>query len=233
MDQDYARYLSERTRNNYDVTAEDYTRTRAFIPEDLKQLGDYTVSGDKVLDLGCASGRLYEVLKDKDVDFYGIDFSEKLIGIAQKLYPAGKFQAADALNVPFPDDCFDKIYSISVLHNIPSKELQTRYLNEARRVLKPGGLLILRVWDFWRRREGWRLFLKYAFLKFFGKSQLDFFDVFIPWKSSEGKTMVQRYFHCFTKKSIVDLTEKAGFKIKKVWRNGKDPRTNIYIVAEK
>jgi len=233
MEKEYAEYLLRKTKEDYNLLAEGYARTRAFIPEDIKELADYTFSGERVLDSGCANGRLLEVLKDKNVDYFGIDVSEKLIEIAKRNYPRAKFQVSDALNLPFPSNFFDKVYSISVLHNIPSKDFQLRYLKEAKRVLKTEGLLILRVWDFWRRKEGWKLFFKYAFLKLFGKSKLDFFDVFVPWKNSEGKILVQRYFHCFTEKRLENLIKEGGFKIKKSWRGGKDPRTNIYIIAKK
>jgi len=144
-----------------------------------------------------------------------------------------KFQIADALNLPFPENFFDKVYSISVLHNIPSRECQLQYLKEAKKVLKPGGLLILRVWDFWRRKAFPKLFLKYTFLKLIEKSKLDFFDVFLSWKDSKGKVLVERYFHCFRKKELENLAKKVGFKIKEIWRTGKDPRTNIYLIAQK
>jgi len=225
--------LLEKTKENYNLTAEEYTRTRAFIPEDIKSLSDYVKEGDKILDSGCANGRLYGVLKEKRVDYFGTDISERLVEIAEKNYPEGNFQIANALNLPLADNSFDKIYSISVIHNIPSRDFQLQYLKESRRVLRSGGLLILRVWDFWKRKEGWRLFLKYAFLKLVRKSKLDFYDVLIPWKDSRGKTVVERYFHCFKKREIENLIKKAGFKIKKSWREGKDPRTNIYIIAEK
>jgi tRNA (uracil-5-)-methyltransferase TRM9 len=233
MDQNYAKYLLAETRKNYDKTAEDYARTRAFVPDDLKRLGDYADSGDRILDSGCANGRFFEVLRGKEIDFYGIDFSERLIEIAKKKYPQGNFKVSDALKTSFADNYFDKVYSISVLHNIPSRRLRIQYLREMRRVMKPGGLLIMRVWDFWRRKAGWRLFAKYAFLKLLERSRLDLFDVFVPWKDSQGKTVAQRYFHCFTERNIVNLVRETGFRVKKVWRDGKDPRTNIYIVAEK
>lgn len=233
MDKNYARYLLKKTIQDYNLIAEDYARTRAFIPEDIRTLGEYTNQGERVLDMGCANGRFLEVLKDRGVDFFGIDNSERLIEIAQKKYPEANFQIADALNLPFPDNYFDKVYSISVIHNIPSKELQLQYLKEARRVLKPEGLLILRVWNFWRRKEGVRLFIKYVFLKLIGKSKLDFKDVFLPWKDSGEKILANRYFHCFTKRELEKLIKKAGFKIKKSWRAGQDPRINIYIVAGK
>ena len=233
MDKAYAQYLLKKTNQDYNLIAEDYARTRAFLPEDIKALAKYAGADERVLDVGCANGRLFEVFGDKNIDFFGIDNSEKLIQIDKKKYPKANFQVADALGLPFPSDYFDKVYSISVIHNIPSKEFQLQYLIEAKRVLKSGGLLILRVWDFWRRKEGIKLFLKYAFLKLIGKSRLDFKDIFLPWKNSQGKKMTQRYFHCFTKAKIENLLKEAGFKIKKSWRAGRDPRTNIYLIAEK
>lgn len=242
MDRKYAEYLLQKTKEDYNLIAEDYTRTRAFIPENIRELAKYALGGEKILDSGCASGRLFEVLKE--VDYYGVDVSEKLIEIAKRNYlhphtknfgvrARAKFQVADALNLSFSENFFDKVYSISVLHNIPSKEFQIQYLKEIRRVLKPEGILILRVWDFWKRKTALKLIFKYTFLKLIGKSKLDFFDVFVPWKSSKEQIIVQRYFHCFRKKEIKSLIEEAGLKIKKSWRKGKDPRTNIYIIAEK
>ena len=233
MEKKYAEYLLKKTKEDYNLIAEDYTRTRAFIPDDIRDLGECALKREKVLDLGCASGRLFEVFQGKEVEYYGIDISESLIEIAKRLYPEAKFQVADALNLPFSDNFFDKVYSISVLHNIPSENFQTQYLKEAKRVLKPGGLLILRVWDFWRRKVFPKLFLKYTFLKLIGKSKLDFKDIFLPWKDSTGKALIQRYFHCFTKKELENLAKEVDFTIKESWRSGTDPRTNIYLIAEK
>jgi len=233
MKKKYAEYLLRKTKNDYNLIAKDYARTRIFIPEDIKALGQYSFEGEKVLDLGCGNGRLFEVLENKKVNYFGIDFSEKLIAISTEKYPKGKFQVADALNLPFPENFFDKIYSISVLHNIPSKDFRIRYLKEAKRVLKPKGVLILRVWDFWRRKEAIKLILKHTLFKIIGRSELDFLDVFVPWKDSQGKVLVKRYFHCFTKRELENLVKEAGFKIKESWREGKAPRTNIYLIAEK
>jgi hypothetical protein len=80
---------------------------------------------------------------------------------------------------------------------------------------------------------GLKLLLKYTFLKLIGKSKLDFKDVFVPWKDSRGKVVVWRYFHCFTKKELENLIKEIGMEIKKSWRGGKDPKANIYLIAEK
>lgn len=231
MNKDYANYLLEETRKNYNLTAESYTRTRAFISEDIEHLVSYAKTGERILDSGSASGRLYGVLKEKGVSYFGVDLSERLIEIAKNAYPEANFRVLNALDLPFEDSYFDKVYGISVVHNIPSFDFQLQYLREARRVLKPEGKLILRVWDFWKRKDFYPLFLKYTFLKLMGRSKLDFKDVFLPWKDSNGKVLVQRYFHCFAQKELKNLAEKAGFRVEKIWKAGKAPRANIYLIA--
>jgi alkylated DNA repair protein alkB family protein 8 len=239
MEREYAEYLLKKTKADYNLIAEDFARTRSYLPDDINLLSVYTEDGDKVLDLGCGNGRLVELFKKKNIEYVGADVSERLIKIAKNKYPQTKFIILPALSLPFPENFFDKIYSLAVFHHIPSREFRLSFLKEARRVLKPGGLLILRVWDFWQRKAAPRLLLKYAFLKLIawsgGKasSKLDFKDVFIPWKNSKGQVLTQRYFHCFTKSELEKLVEKSGFKIKKSWRAGRDSRTNIYLIAEK
>jgi len=233
MEREYAKYLLKKTKEDYNLIARDYARTRTFLPEDIKALGRYTQERERVLDSGCAHGQFSEVLKDKKVDYFGIDISEKLIEMAKEKYPKAKFQVTDALNLPFADNFFDKVYSLSVLHHIPSREFQLKYLKETKRVLKSGGLLILRVWDFWPRKAAGKLLLRYTLLKLIGKSKLDFKDLFLPWKNSQSKILTQRYFHCFTKRELENLVKNSDLTLKESWRAGKGPRTNIYLIAEK
>ncbi len=236
MDKKYAEFIINQTIKNYNKIAQDYTRTRSYLPEDIKKLSEYIQEGDKILDSGCANGRLAEALKNKKIDYYGIDSSEKLIKIAQekyKNYSNITFQKANALELPFTDNFFDKVYSIAVIHHIPTEEFRLKYLQEIFRVLKPKGLLILRVWNLWKRKTGLKLILKYSFLKIIGKSNLDFKDIFLPWKDNQGNILINRYLHCFTKKEIIFLAKKTGFKIKNCWEAGKGVKANIYLIAEK
>ena len=233
MKKNYAQYLLEKTHQDYNLIAENYARTRTFVPKDVRALAEYALPGERILDSGCANGRLVNIWEEKEIDYFGVDISERLIKIAQLAHPEARFQSTNALNLPFSANFFDKVYSISILHNIPSKSFQLQYLKEAERVLKPGGFLILRVWDLWKRKAAVKLIFKYVFLKFVGKSQLDFFDVFIPWKDSRGEVLVQRYFHCFRKREIESLIKKAGLEIKKSWSAGRGSQANLYIIAQK
>lgn len=53
------------------------------------------------------------------------------------------FLVADALNMPFPDESFDLVWSLESGEHMPDK---IKFLQECCRVLKPGGTLILATW---------------------------------------------------------------------------------------
>ncbi len=230
MKPEYANYLLVKTREDYNLIADDFSTTRQNIWQETRFLFDnYLIPGDKVLDLGCGNARYYPLFKEKSVEYIGVDSSKDLIEISKDMYPEADFRVEDALNLSFSDNYFNDIYSIAVLHHIPSKELRLKFLNESKRVLKSGGLLILTVWRFHQIKE-WLLLLKYTLLKIIGKSKLDWKDFFEPWgKKSE------RYYHWFSKKELEELIKEAGFEIKKsgIVKNRKRNRQNIFIVAKK
>mgnify|MGYP001336657117 CR=1 FL=1 len=236
MDEKYAEYLLIEGRKDYDSIAKEFSDSRAFLWEELVPLARHIESGDKVLDLGCGNGRLFGLLREKNINYFGIDSSEELIKIAKEKYPeeSHKFSTAEALNLSFPENYFNKIYCIAVLHHIPSEKFRLKFLEEAKRVLKPKGILVLTVWNLWSKKETLWFLLKYTILRFFGKSKLDPKDILYPWKGSQGKK-TERYFHCFDKKELEKLIKKTGFYIRDIgfFSRGKNKKANIYLVAEK
>jgi tRNA (uracil-5-)-methyltransferase TRM9 len=229
MDLDFAKSILEKTKENYNLIAKEFSATREEIWEELKFLFGDLKEGEKVLDLGCGNGRWYKIFKEKKVDYFGLDNSEKLIEIAKKNFPDAKFFVGDALSLPFQDDFFDKVYSIALLHHIPSEDFRIKVLKETKRVLKPGGILILTCWRIHRLREILAL-LKYTLLKIIGRSKLDFKDFFVPW----GKKML-RYYHFFTQRELENLVKKVGFEILEsgVVKNKMGNRQNYYIISQK
>ena len=237
MDKDYTQYLFDKTCQDYNLIAEEFSRTREKPWPELQFLfDDFLTPGEKILDVGCGNGRFFEFCrayrqagKEKNLDYSGIDSSEKLIEIAKNSYPEAKFQVADVLSLPFPNNYFDKVYSIAVLHHMPSEYFRLQCLKEAKKALKPEGLLIVTCWKFHQPKELFFI-LKFTILKLLGLSKLDFGDILEPW----GKK-IKRYYHCFSEKELVSLVREAGFKIKDagLLKNEKGNRQNIYLIAQK
>ncbi|MBU4205041.1 class I SAM-dependent methyltransferase, partial [Patescibacteria group bacterium] len=234
MRQNYAKYLIEKTKADYNLIAEQFSSTRSFFWQDLKPFLNYTNFRDKVLDLGCGNGRLFNVLKEKRIDYIGVDNSESLIFEAKRNLPEAKFEVQDLLDLSFPENNFDKIYCIAALHHIPSKELRLKALQEMKRVLKPKGILILTVWNLWQKKTIWESVIKNNLLKLIGLNKMDLNDILVPWKDKSGKVLVQRYIHLFIKKELKKLAKKAGFLVENIGITERPEHkdNNIYIICQ-
>ena len=221
--------ILQETRENYNLIAKDFSNTRSQMWQDLLPLLDYTKQNDKVLDLGCGNGRLLEALKEKKIEYIGADNSSELLRIAKEKYPEVNFQLTDGLAFPFQDNTFDIIYCIAVLHHIPSQKLRTEFLQEAKRVLKPGGLLVATVWKL-AQKQSIKLIFKFSFLKLIGRNKMDFGDVLVPWQNT-----YQRYVHLFTQRGLPRLFKRAGFQVERVGVLARPEKknNNIFIVAKK
>jgi ubiquinone/menaquinone biosynthesis C-methylase UbiE len=136
--------------NDYDSFAEAYSaETEANLingyyarPAILDLAGD--VAGRRILDAGCGSGPLFAALRDRGAIVTGIDSSTKMLELArQRLGDGAALHPADLGSpLPFPDAAFDDVIASLVLHYL---EDWTAPLAELRRVLTPGGRLIVSV----------------------------------------------------------------------------------------
>lgn len=229
MNKEYALYLLEKTKEDYNLISDEFSRTRNKNWEELNFLANNVAPNKRILDLGCGNGRLYELFKDKMVGYCGVDISEKLIEIAKDRYPGARFRVGDALNLPFPDNLFDNVFGVAVFHHIPSKAFRLRFLSEAKRVLKPQGKLFLTVWHLPQRKRS-LLMLKNFLLRMLWLSKLDMADKFVNWGDK-----TKRYVHYFSRSELKDLIKESGMRMKEI-RILKRPRgqeSNIALVAEK
>lgn len=106
------------------------------------------LAGDKkaaILDAGCGDAAFLGRLAEAGyTNLTGIDYSERAINFARLLAPSVHFRVGDLVRLPFEDGDFDTIFCIeTVEHLIP--DTIPGILAEFKRVLKPGGRLVITV----------------------------------------------------------------------------------------
>jgi ubiquinone/menaquinone biosynthesis C-methylase UbiE len=106
------------------------------------KLGDH----QHILDFGCGCGRITRYLHKlySNCTFFGTDIDEEaILWCQQQLSQIGMFtKNGESPPLPFEDQYFDIIYSISIFTHLP-ENMQFDWLEELRRVTKPGGYLLL------------------------------------------------------------------------------------------
>jgi SAM-dependent methyltransferase len=104
----------------------------------------------RVLEIGCGMGRLLRPLSERVAAAVGVDVSEEMLAKARE-YCAGRpnvelhrTDGSGSLE-SLGDASFDFVYSHIVFQHVPRKAWIQRYLHEAARVLRPGGILRVQV----------------------------------------------------------------------------------------
>jgi len=112
----------------------------------LRTYGRPIERGDDVLDFGCGCGRVFRHFRDfEGVRFHGSDYNAELVAWCREHLPFAEFAVNGlAPELDYPDDRFDLVYVLSVFTHLP-EELQLPWLTELRRIVKPGGTLLLTV----------------------------------------------------------------------------------------
>ncbi len=99
--------------------------------------------GQHVLDVGSGPGFLAAEMADEvgpDGRIVGVDPSESMLALASRHAPAAEFRPGGALELPFEGASFDVVVSTQVLEYVDDV---ASALAEARRVLRPGGRLLV------------------------------------------------------------------------------------------
>ena len=99
------------------------------------------------MDLATGTGRVSVGLAERGVPIVGVDLTWKMIEQAkqkagEKRLENVSFHLANALQLPYRDNTFDKVVSIRFFHILPF-DMQKAIVQEVRRILKPGGIFIV------------------------------------------------------------------------------------------
>mgnify|MGYP001328462129 CR=1 FL=1 len=204
------------TEQGYDRIAEKFSETRKHFWRELEFIKEYAESGNRILDYGCGNGRLLELFSDKAIDYTGLDISGKMVNIAKSTHsdPMIKFRKITSFDsLTFPGNFFNSVYSVAVLHHLPSASLRQKVAKELYRVTEPGGFIIITVWNLWQKKYFKNILINWG-NKIILKSHLDWNDCWINFKDNQGN-IFNRYHHAFRKNELKKLFLDAGFSEEK------------------
>jgi SAM-dependent methyltransferase len=140
----------ERAANSYEAAFA--TATSQFIPA-LLDAAD--VRRDRaVLDVACGPGLVAAAAVERGAQARGLDFSAAMLCVARARHPDIPFDQGDAESLPYPDRGFDAVVSNFGIHHVPRPILA---LEQAHRVLRPGGSLAFSIWAAPGENIAWKL----------------------------------------------------------------------------
>lgn len=154
-------------QTSYDLVADEYVR-RIFEeleqkPLDRQLLDRFAASVQDLgpaCDMGCGPGHVARYLDERGVRVIGVDLSPVMVGYARKLNPGIEFSRGDMRSLEIENEALGGIAAFYSIIHIPRPEVVAA-LVEMKRVLRPGGLLlltfhigddVLHLADWWGRR---------------------------------------------------------------------------------
>lgn len=137
------------TQTSYDRVAADYARTiynelagKPFDRAVLDRFAGQLRGRGVVCDMGCGPGQIARYLADRGLEVVGVDLSPGMLAQAAALNPDIPFRQGNMLALDEPDEVWAGIAAFYAIIHIPPADLVAA-LTELRRVLMPGGLLLL------------------------------------------------------------------------------------------
>lgn len=127
------------------------------------------------LDLGCGTGNYTFELKNRGFEVVGLDISKEMLRIAKNKMPEILFVRGDAYLLPFKDNTFDLVLSVTMFEFIKKPE---NVLKEIYRILKPEGEIVIgtmnakSLWFLFKRLKSIFKETAYRYARFYTVSEL-------------------------------------------------------------
>ena len=100
-------------------------------------------AGDSYLDAGCGAGMAAEIASQRGARVCGIDAAPNLLEWARKRVPDGDFRLGDLESLPFGNDSFSRVTGFNAFQYSGNPGIA---LHEAKRVAKPGAIVVIMTW---------------------------------------------------------------------------------------
>ncbi len=181
-----------------------------------------------LLDVGSGNGRNLKKLNRTLV--IAVDSSESLLrGFVGNLDISNRVVGVLPL-LPFRKNALDEVFTIAVIHHLPTQEARKNSFKNIDAVMLPRGRLTVTLW------RKWRPGLKKKLLKRIREHKPidDLVNHSRPWKDSKGNILANRFYHYYTFREVLEEVKESNFKIeKRVLMGGKFNNDNFLIVFKK
>jgi ubiquinone/menaquinone biosynthesis C-methylase UbiE len=186
-----------------------------------------TIKGMQVLEVGSGrGGGARHIASHFQPAFYtGLDLAQSAVDLANSLHvlPNLKFIQGSAERIPFPDNCIDVVVNVESSHAYGSVD---KFLNEVKRVLKPGGHLLLVDFRSDNKMEPFRKQIREMGMTLVGEEDIS--DNVIHSIEAEDKTKTDRIQKLIPKKWQKLFSEFAGVVGSRFYLTLKDGSRRYY-----
>lgn len=207
-------YIQE-NKEAYNAIATPFSQSRTLRFGELVILLRYVHPYDTVVDVGCGTGRLYQLLAQNQAlgeggQYIGVDQSTAQLDAAKKDFPDAIWEEGEMQTLPVEDAKADVVFCIATFHHLPDTQSRLAALKEMHRILKPGGKLIMSNWNF---ESDW-VASKLAGPDTPGiesKWERDGDHFFVPWMNPKRDILGTRHYWAISQEEHEALQTKAGF----------------------
>lgn len=229
--------IKRSVREFYEAHGAEFSATRRGAWDVMRLIQEAVSPGQTLIDVGAGNARLAREIPE-GVRYIAIEPSSSMRVDAERFLATRKdseVRMGAFPRLPAREESADVIACLAVLHHLAPDERRSA-IDELWRILKPGGVLVLSVWNLRSRRfvtlQTWLA----SWFRFTLVENGSPGDVWISWNA--GGKSVKRYVHCFTQHELRQLFDLKKWRLERCepWSGGTASvleGRNLVIVAHK
>lgn len=184
-------YEIDNVKKVYEIIAPEFNKTRSYYWAPISNFINELTINSLIYDIGCGNGRNMTYENHR---FIGVDNCENFVDICNK--KGLNVICNNMMNIELPTNSADSLLCIATFHHLSCRENRIKSLLEMKRLIKPGGEILLTVWSKNQPEKTRVVFNTYG-------------DNIVYWKNKHP-----RYYYIFSVDEIKELFLSVGLDMK-------------------